>query len=435
MADAAAPVAPVNVRARNLTLGLLTLTYFFSYMDRQILSILVEPIRAEFLLTDTQLGLLGGLVFAVFYATLGIPVAAISDRANRRNIIAIALALWSGFTALCGMSQNFVQLLLFRVGVGIGEAGSSPPSHSLIADLYPPEKRAGALAIYSLGVNLGAAFGTIIGGTVAYYYGWRWAFIAVGIPGVVLAVLVRLFVTEPERGASDGGQVHAKQAGLREGLAIFTNPAAVHLIAGFTLTSTIGYGLTYWGPAYYQRSFGFTTLDISTIIAPVLAVGGIAGVVIGGTLANWCARRWGLWSQATMIAILKTIALPFAALLYFTESPWVGVGAYFVSILFASCYLGPTFALIQALAPLRMRALWAAITLFINNLIGLGIGPLAIGSLSDWLRPTYGEESLRWALLIGLMVTPWACFHYWRAGIALKRQGYFNAPKIVSPQS
>ena len=432
---------------RSVTLALLTITYFFSYMDRQIMSILLEPVKGEFLLSDTQMGLLGGLAFAVFYATLGIPVATLSDRLNRRNIITAALTIWSAFTVACGFAQNFVQLLLARIGVGIGEAGSSPPSHSLIADLYPPEKRAGALAIYSLGVSIGAACGTIIGGTVAHYYGWRTAFIAVGLPGLLLAIFVRLFVTEPRRGASEPDQhLHSQDGPSDEATGFFamlskiglgfgsiaTNRAALHLTAGFTLTSTIGYGLSYWGPAYYTRSFDFTLLDISTKIAPILALAGIVGVVGGGTLANWCARRWGLWSQATMIAVLKTIALPFAMLLYLTDVAWLGLAAYFVSLVFASCYLGPTFSLIQTLAPIKMRSLWAAITLFINNLIGLGIGPLAIGALSDLLEPYYGEESLRWALLIGLMVTPWAIFHYWRAGVALKRQGFVKAPEGIA---
>ncbi len=413
---------------RVTTLTLLTVTYFFSYMDRQIMSILVEPVKAEFHLTDAQMGLLGGLVFAIFYATLGIPVAALSDRINRRRIIAVSLALWSAFTVACGFAHNFVQLLLYRIGVGVGEAGSSPPSHSLIADLYPPEKRAGALAIYSLGVNVGAAAGTIIGGTVAHYYGWRMAFIAVGAPGILLALFVWLFVANPRRGESEP-QPHddSEKPGIWSGVkALATTRAALHLTAGFTLTSTVGYGLTYWGPAYYIRSFNFTMLDISAKITPILAIAGIAGVVFGGSLANWCARRWGLWSQATMIAFLKTIALPFAALLYLTNDPWVGLAAYFVSVLFASCYLGPTFSLIQTLAPVRMRALWASIILFVNNLIGLGLGPTAIGTLSDWLRPYYGDDSLRWALFIGLMATPWAIFHYWRAGVALKRSGFIR---------
>lgn len=414
---------------RMTTLALLTTTYFFSYMDRQIMSILVEPIRKEFHLLDWQLGFLGGLAFAIFYATLGIPVARYADRANRRNIIAVALAFWSAFTVACGHAQSFIQLLLCRIGVGIGEAGSSPPSHSLIADLYPPEKRAGALAIYSLGVTVGAACGTIIGGTVAHYYGWRTAFVVVGLPGILLALIVWAFVKEPARGASEPDlQIDDTRPSIGASFAaLLSNRAALHLTAGFTITSTIGYGLSYWGPAFYGLSFGFSLLDIAWIIAPLLGVAGVVGAVGGGSLANWCARRWGLWSQATMIAILKTVALPFAVLLYLTQDAWVGLSVYFISLIFSACYLGPTFALVQALAPLKMRALWAAITLFINNLIGLGIGPTAVGLLSDTLRPTYGEESLRWALLIGLLVTPWAVYHYWRAGVALKRQGFVKA--------
>nr|WP_254447819.1 MFS transporter [Sphingomonas sp. ID1715] len=193
---------------RTLTLFLLTLTYFFSYMDRQILSILLEPIRADLKLSDTQLGLLTGLAFAVFYATLGIPVARLADRGNRRNIVAISLAVWSLFTALCGLAQNYVQLLLARIGVGVGEAGSSPPSHSMIADLYPPDRRAGAMAVYTSGVVLGGGFGTMIGGYLAHEYGWRLAIMAVGLPGLALAIIVRLFVVEPPRGMSDPARTH-----------------------------------------------------------------------------------------------------------------------------------------------------------------------------------------------------------------------------------
>ena len=413
----------VSPRARRITLTLLTVTYFFSYMDRQILSILLEDIKADLLLTDTQLGIVSGLAFAVFYATLGIPVAWLADRKNRRNIIAVALALWSGATALCGFANSFVHLLLARIGVGIGEAGSSPPSHSMIADLYGPDKRAGALAIYSLGVTLGAAMGTILGGTIAHYFGWRMAFFVIGLPGILLAIAVRLFAVEPQRGLSDAAQVVQDDSSptLMDGFrAIGASRAACHLVAGVTVTSMIGYGLTFWGPAYYIRSFGFDKLQIAIYIAPILAVAGVAGTVGGGKLADRCARRWGLYSQSWMIAILKSVALPFLFALYLLYDPWIAMGSYFLALLFQSCYLGPTFALIQGLAPLKMRAVWAAITLLVINLIGLGAGPTTIGILSDIYTPYFGEESLRYALLTGAALTPWAVFHYWRAGVALK---------------
>lgn len=411
------------LRRRTLTLTLLTATYFFSYMDRSILWVLLEDIKGELLLSDTQLGLLSGLAFAVFYATLGIPVAWLADRWNRRNIIAIALALWSAMTALCGLAQNFGQLLAARIGVGVGEAGSSPPSHSIIADLYPPGQRASAMAIYSLGVTVGAGAGTIIGGTLAFYFDWRTAFFAVGIPGIVLAVFVLLLAVEPRRGLSDADQAMAETTpSIVDGFrSLWSTPAARHLVLGVTLTSLIGYGLTSWGPPYYIRSFGLDTRQIGLILAPILMVAGIIGVVGGGRLADWCAGRWGLHAQSLMVAILKTVALPFLFGLYLFGDVYLALGCYFVALLFQSCYLGPTFALLQGLAPLQMRAVWAAITLLVINLIGLGLGPTTIGILSDLFEPRFGDESLRYALLCGASLTPWAIFHYWRAGILLRR--------------
>lgn len=418
------------LRRRSLTLALLTTTYFFSYMDRQILAILLEDIKADLLLSDTQLGLLTGLAFALFYATLGIPVARLADRTNRRNIIAAALTIWSAMTALCGLAQNFTQLLLARIGVGIGEAGSSPPSHSIIADLYPPEKRAGAMAIYSLGVTLGAGLGIIIGGTISSYYGWRWAMVSIGIPGIMLAIFVRLFVVEPRRGLSDENPpaANADMPSLREGfVSMWQTPAARHLVMGVTLTSLIGYALTGWGPTYYQRSFGLSVAQIAMVIAPILMVVGIISGVGGGKVADWVARRWGIYAQSAMVALFKLIAFPFAVGIYLVEDATTGIILYGISILFASSYLGPTFALIQGLAPVKLRALWAAITLLVINLIGLGIGPTLIGVLSDALEPRFGQESLRYALLIVAMGTPWAIFHYWRASVLLKRHAEATA--------
>jgi MFS family permease len=412
------------IRRRSLTLALLTLTYFFSYMDRQILGILQELIKKDLQLNDTQLGLLGGFAFAVFYATLGIPVARIADRGNRKKLVAIALALWSGMTAVCGLAQNFVHLLIARIGVGIGEAGSSPPSHSMIADLYPPEKRAGAMAVYSLGVVLGAAFGTIIGGVVAKFFGWRMAMFAVGLPGLALALLVWLFVVEPRRGLSEPLHDRGKEAmpsigaGFRS---LWNDGAARHLVAAVTLTSMIGYGLTYWGPSFLQRSLEVDILTISLFVAPVAGVAGAISAIAGGKIADRLARARGLHAQSWMVAVLKTIALPFM-LGFFLIPDWhLAIGAYFVAVLFQNSYLGPTFALIQGLAPIRQRALWAAVTLLSINLIGLGLGPTMVGVLSDALKPALGPHSLRWAMLAFASVTPWALFHYWRAGVLLKR--------------
>lgn len=421
------------LRNRGLTLTLLTTAYFFSYMDRQILSILLEPIKADLQVTDTQLGLLTGLAFALFYAVLGIPVARLADRYNRVNIVAISLALWSVMTGLCGLAQNFVQLLLARIGVGVGEAGSSPPSHSMIADLYPPEKRAGAMGIYSLGVVFGAGFGTLIGGLLAAAYGWRFAIIAVAVPGVILAVIVKLFVVEPRRGLSEPDRL-AIDASTEAGVvpkitiidgfrALWLNLAARHLVMAVTVTSLIGYAITAWSPSFFMRSYGLGLREIALIIALLATVAGGTSGVVGGKLADYLGRRHGIKAQAWLVAWLKLAAFPFAIAVYLTTDVAWALGLYAVAILLQNSYIGPTFALIQGQAPLRMRALWAAITLLVINLIGLGVGPTAIGMLSDYYRPFAGDHSLRYALLTMCAVTPWAIYHYWRAGVHLGRQG------------
>lgn len=412
-------------KRRALSLFLLTLTYFFSYMDRQILAILQEDIIRDLRLSDLQMGLIAGFAFALFYAGLGMPVAWLADRTNRVRIIAIALAIWSGFTALGGLAMNFWHLLFARVGVGVGEAGSSPPSHSIIADLYPPEKRAGAMALYSLGVGLGGAFGTMIGGTVAHFYGWRVAMFVIGLPGLLLALIVWMLVPEPPRGMSDAQLVMepGDRPKFTEGFrSLFRNPAAVHLVMAFTITSTIGYGHGAFGPSFLIRSFGFNKLQIATYIAPFMAVLIAVAAVVSGKLADRLAKTRGLHAQAYMVAILKTVALPFSVAFYLSTDVTMAIIFYFVGGFFAACYLGPTFALIQSEAPLRQRAMWAAIALFVNNLIGLGLGPPLVGWISDVLKPTYGQESLRYAMFFFAAITPWAIFHYWRAGVLLKRQ-------------
>jgi MFS family permease len=413
------------LKRRTMTLALLTLVYFFSFMDRQILSILLEAIKADLKLSDTQLGLLSGLVFAVFYATLGIPIARLADRSSRRNIIAVSLAVWSVMTAACGLAQNFVQLMLARIGVGVGEAGSGPPSHSIIADLYPPDKRASAMAIYSLGVLLGGGLGVMIGGNVAALYGWRAAMFVVGIPGILLAVIVRFAMVEPRRGLSDVARVAEQEAhpSLADGVAsIWRSAPARHLIAAITLTSLVGYALTGWGPSFMQRSLGYSMREVANYVALPAAFVGATSALIGGKLADRAARRHGVYAQSWVVVAMKAIGFPFAIAFYFVDVPALALGCYFVSYIFAGAYIGPTFAMIQHLAPLRLRATWAALSLLTINLIGLGLGPFLVGQLSDWLKPEFGGESLRWAMLGVSLLTPWAIFHYARAATLMKRE-------------
>lgn len=429
MTSAAAPLPETAdaraLRRRSLTLALLTIVYFFSFMDRYILTILLEMIKKDLHLSDTQLGLLQGLAFALLYATLGIPVAWLADNRNRRNIIAVSLTIWSAMTAMSGLAQNFIQLLAFRVGVGIGEAGSSPPSHSIIADLYPPEKRSSAMAIYATGVVLGGGFGTMIGGTIAALVGWRLALAAVGIPGIILALIVMLFVVEPRRGLSDPANVPATsdRPSVWDGFrSMAANPVAVHLVMAVTVTSLVGYALSSFLPSLSQRTFGLSMLTIALKLAPAIAIVGAVAGVGGGRIADALGRRYGRHAQAWMVAIFKAIALPLACIFYLSNDFTFGFAALIISYFFSSSYLGPTFALIQEQAPTKMRAVWAAITLLVINLIGLGIGPTAVGLISDLLEPRFGADSLRYAMLSIELATPWAIFHYWRAGVLMKRR-------------
>lgn len=418
--------ATLAIKRRGITLFLLTVAYFFSYMDRSILAILQEAIIKDLHISDFAMGLIGGTAFAIFYAGLGLPVARLADKHNRVKIIAIALAVWSGFTALGGLALNFWHLLGARIGVGIGEAGSSPPSHSIIADLYPPDKRTSAMAIYSLGVGLGAAMGTVLGGTVLHFYGWRTALFVVGLPGLLLAVIIWAVVPEPKRGLSDAQIAmdgDTPRASLMDSVrGILANPAVQHIIMGFTLTSMIGYGHAQFGPSYLQRSFGFGPLDIAWKVAPAAALVILAGTIGSGKLADRLAKGRGLHIQSTMVAILKTCALPMMVLFYSTSNVNVAVFAYLAALFFGACYLGPTFSLIQSQAPIKQRAMWSAIALLVNNLIGLGLGPALVGGVSTLLKPYYGAESLRYSMFIFAAITPWAIFHYWRAGVLLKRQ-------------
>ena len=419
------------LKRRGWTLALLTLTYFFSFMDRQILAILLEAIKADLRLSDTQLGLLSGLVFAIFYATLGIPIARLADRTSRKRIIAISLAVWSAMTALSGVAQNFTQLMLARIGVGVGEAGAGPPSHAIIADLYPPETRASAMAIYSLGVLLGGGLGMMIGGFVAHAYSWRVAMMVVGLPGVILAAIVWLVMAEPRRGLSDAQRAMdapAAMPSLAEGIAaMWRDPVALHLVAAVTITSLVGYALTGWGPSYMQRSLGYSMLDVSKYVALPAALIGSASALLGGAAADRAAKRYGLHAQSWVVAGFKLIAFPFAVGFYFVDDPRLALASYFIAALFAGAYLGPTFALIQHLAPIRLRSVWAALTLLVINLIGLGLGPFAVGKLSDVLQPSYGTQSLRWAMLCVAFLTPLAIFAYWRAGALMKRVDHANS--------
>ncbi|MBF66204.1 MAG: MFS transporter [Gammaproteobacteria bacterium] len=417
---ASTPDVPEKLRSkkyRTYVLAVLVAVYVFNFLDRQIVTILAEPIKNELGLSDTQIGLMTGLAFAIFYTVLGIPIARLADRASRVNVITAALVIWSGMTALCGIAQNFIQILSARIGVGVGEAGCSPPAHSLIADYYPPDERASALSIYALGIPIGSLLGLLAGGWVAEFYGWRTAFLVVGLPGVLLAIVLKLTVMEPIRGMSDPGDTGAqKQPPLLPTVkTLLGNKTILHIAMGGALTSFVGYGLGQWLPAFFIRLHSMGLAETATYYGLVNGLASMAGTFLGGTLSDrWAIRDQRVYTWLPGIGILISFPFYFAALIV---DDWrVAIAILLVPSFLNSLWLGPAFGTVQNLAPQPMRALASAILLFILNIIGLGFGPFLVGVLSDVLTPSYGEESLRYAIIIATAAYFWAGAHFLLAG-------------------
>ncbi|OWL90086.1 spinster family MFS transporter [Halopseudomonas aestusnigri] len=424
--DTAADTQDVSYRItpayRRYALFILVLAYTSSHVDRNIVGILIEPLKADLLLSDTQLGFLSGIAFALFYATLGIPIAIFADRSNRRNIIAWSIAIWSAMTAVCGLAQNFWQLAIARIGVGIGEAGSSPPSHSMIADLYPKEQRSSAMSIYALGVYLGIMIGFIVGGFVAEWWGWRAAFFVVGLPGILIALLVRFTMIEPPRGFADGVKPPPMgKVNIKAGFAVLWRVRTTrHVVLGVTLTALVGYGTIVWNPAFLIRSHGLTPGQVGLFLGPLMGVVGGLGAWIGGMLADKLAARDASWN-AWIVGVAKLLAIPFIIAFYMVDSTFWALVVYCPAVFLGAFYLGPSFAMIQSLTPLRSRALASAIMLLVLNLVGLGLGPQLIGIVSDLVSGPFGSDSLRYALIGAAFVNIWACAHYYLAGRTIRQ--------------
>ena len=401
---------------RRYVLGVLVVTYTFNFIDRQILGILVEPIKRDLGVSDTFMGLLTGLAFAVFYTLMGIPIARIADRANRRNLIAVALAIWSTFTALQGVAQNAWQLMVFRIGVGVGEAGCSPPSHSIIADYYPQNRRASALGIYSLGIPVGILFGFLVGGWMEQYFGWRWAFFVVGLPGLLLALVVRFTVKEPPRGLSDQRTTEVAQPSVFSVVKyLLARRSFIHMAVGGGLAAFSGYGLITFAAAFFARTHGMSSGELGTYLGLIFGIPGGIGIALGGRLADHFGEkdtRWFLWVVAVALAVL----VPFGVMVFVVNDGLTAMACLVLPVMLGNFYQATTFAQTQTLVGLNMRSVASAILLFTLNIIGLALGPSAVGILSDMLAPSYGDDSLRWALMICGFGNLWAAFHYWRAG-------------------
>ncbi|MBL9096703.1 MAG: MFS transporter [Alphaproteobacteria bacterium] len=413
---AAARTGDLSTPYKIYVLALLVLVYISNYADRILLGILLPAIKAEFGLTDTELGFLHGTSFAIFYATLGVPIAIYADRGNRKLVIVAATATWSAMTALCGMAQSYWQLVAARIGVGVGEAGSNPPSHSIISDLFTLKYRGTALAIFSQGVSLGIVVGLYGGAQVAEAYGWRVAFYALGLPGLAIALLVLLTLVEPRRGASDGHSFSGEPPSFVSTLRfIGSQRSLVHILIGSTLATLVGYSGVLWWPSFIMRSHGLSPADMSAFLALVFGLGSGFGIFLGGYLSDYFGRR-DVKLMPRVVAVAILIGIPFGLALYIVDDSTLVFLLIGIPAAAGGMYLGPSIAMVQSLVAVRMRTVASALFLFIINLIGMGLGSLLIGGLSDGLKPTYGDDALRYALLIVTVFNIWAIFHYWRAG-------------------
>jgi MFS family permease len=407
----AAPHEAYTNRYRYYVLALLTLGYVFNFVDRQVMTILIEPIKMEFGASDTQMGLLSGLAFALFYATLGIPVARLADRWSRRNVLAISMTTWSAVTALCATATGFWHLLLLRIGVGIGEAGGTPPSQSLLADYFPPEKRAFAQGILATAPNIGILVGLFGGAVIAEAYGWRSVFLVFGIPGVLLAILIQLTIKEPLKVTASASE---EGVGLFATLDnIFRLPSFAHIMVGVGFTGIAGYGLGVWSPSFLVRVHNMSLVDAGLYLGLIGVFGGGLGTISSGLLVDRLARRdkrWQLWLPA--IGIFLALPTQLAFLLWPAEHRLVmgDVDVPFalvfmgLSAVFASFWIAPSYAAVQNLVPQYWRTQASALMLLAINLLGMGLGPLLVGMLSDLLSQ-FGDSSVRFGLSIGVSLS------------------------------
>jgi len=405
----------------NYVLGVLFTVYVFNFVDRQIVSVFIGPIREEFALSDTSVGLLVGFAFALLYTIAGIPIARWADRGNRRTIIALGLAVWSAMTVATGFARTFVHLFMARVGVGLGEAAGTPPAHSLISDYFPLHRRATALAIYSSAVFVGSAIAFLGGGFMRQHFDWRTAFYALGVPGILFALVVYFTVREPPRGYAERIKTDSKPSSLMETLRFLMGSASWrYLLIGSSGISIVGYAVLMWGFEFYGRIHGIPPFELGKWIALTTALGGCLGTLAGGRITDYLYAR----SRAMAVVVpglLTLLAMPIGACFLLVESSTVSFGFLFGFNVMLNLYMATMYNTNLSLARLRMRSTATAILLFTINIFGAGAGPFIVGALSDMVAPTYGEESIRYALVITLFIGAAGSLCYVRAGQTLER--------------
>lgn len=408
--------AAPHPRSTRLLLWTLLIVYILNFLDRQIVNILAEDISRELKLSDTQIGLMTGLAFAVFYTFLGIPIARYADRpgSNRVRLITWSMALWSAMTAACGLAQNFFQLLLARIGVGVGEAGCTPAAHSIISDAVPREKRSSAIAFYGLGVPIGGLLGLVIGGTLSDAYGWRNAFLAVSIPGIIFAVMLPFLLKDPGRHDAPTGKAAPQQpfvAALKE---IAASRGFVLVLLGASFTAFLSYGKGVWVVILFQRDFELSAAQTGLWLGIVLGLSAMLGTWGGGYLAD----RFGAIDKRHILtapAIGMAIAAPLLFAAYAVDDWRIALALLIIPTGLNSVYYGPSYALAQQLVGTQQRAVATSLVVFGQNLIGLGLGPLFFGMLSDAFRPMAGVDSVRWVLYGAAWLGLIPAFFFWRA--------------------
>jgi predicted MFS family arabinose efflux permease len=400
-------------RDRWYVLAVMTVVYALSIADRFSISTLIEPIRLELHLSDSGIAFLTGVALALFYVTIGIPIALLADRANRRDILAVALALWSAMTALCGLAQNYWQLLLARFGVGIGEAGGTPPATSILADKFPPEKRPMALTIFALGACLGAWLGSSIAGDVAERGGWRAAFLVLGIPGLIVALVVRFTVREPQRGRLDETIDKPAPTTLLATLAyVGSHKSAFHLLLGGSVATLWSWGLMWWLPTFLVRSYRMTVGQAGDLLGPMHLIAGTAGTLLASWLMSRPAAANPRYITHLLAWVTAATTIPSIAL-FVVHSELLTRILLWIFVPSVYFYIGPILGLLQNVVPPQMRATTCALLLFAANVANLVIAPQLIGWLSDGFASGLGagSESLRWALLILAPSGFWAAWH------------------------
>ncbi len=416
----------------NWVLALLLLAYILNFVDRQVLAIVSPEVKQEMGLSDTELGWLLGPAFAVSFTLAGFVIARIADVASRRNVLVVGLAAWSLLTAACGLAKGFWPLFSLRFGVAVGEAAGTPPSHSMISDYFPPERRATAMSVYGLGIYAGTGFGFAGGGLLLEWFDWRTAFFAAGFAGLPVALLIALTVREPVRGASDAGASPKAPPLSRVLPEIFATRAFRWLMAAAACQAFLGYAVLSWGAIYLRRVFEMSPGETGLAFGGIAAVAGGLGSLGGGLLADRLARRDPRW-YAWLSALVSLAAFPFAAVFVLAEARNAALLAFAPFYLLNNLYVASLWTLVQGLVAPGLRATASATQLAVTNLVGYGVGPVLVGALNDALAPRFGTGAIRWSLLGTAVIGAASAFFFWQCGRTLREDLALGVSSRSSP--